>query len=256
MAATLLSRSSLEWRPVKARVPEPVKSGLRPVRTRLRTVYQHAICARFHKLYYDSRIWERTRWLGTPVQKLPLDLWLFQELIVELRPDLIIETGTFAGGSALFYASVMDALGSGRVVTVDINTDPARPTHPRIKYITGASTDPQVVDQVRARAEGAERVMVILDSDHTKEHVLGELHAYAPLVTLGSALIVEDTDINGHPVDPHFGPGPMEAVIEFLAGTVDFTLDRDLERRFLVTFHPRGYLRRTSTSSRPERPDR
>jgi cephalosporin hydroxylase len=237
---------------VTARLLQPVKSRLRPVRSRLRSLYQDALCDRFHKLYYDSRIWERTRWLGTPVQKLPLDLWLFQELIVELRPDLIIETGTFAGGSALFYASVMDALGDGHIVTVDIDADPARPTHPRVEYITGDSTDSQVVDQVRARAESAERVMVILDSDHTKEHVLGEIHAYAPLVTLGSVLIVEDTDINGHPVDPHFGPGPMEAVLEFLAGTVDFTLDRDLERRFLVTFHPRGYLRRTSNSSRPE----
>jgi cephalosporin hydroxylase len=144
--------------------------------------------------------------LGTPVQKLPLDLWLFQELIVELRPDLIIETGTFAGGSALFYASVMDALGEGRIVTLT-----STPTQPA-PLIHGLNTSPglppirRVVDQVRARAESAERVIVILDSDHTKEHVLGEIHAYAPLVTLGSVLIVEDTDINGHPVDPHFGP--------------------------------------------------
>jgi cephalosporin hydroxylase len=207
------------------------------------------VCDRFHKLYYDSRAWERTRWLGTPVLKLPFDLWLLQELIVELRPDLIVETGTFAGGSALYYASVMDAIGHGRVVSIDIDDDPARPAHPRVAYVKGTSTDPQVVTHVRSCAEGMDGVMVILDSDHTKDHVLEEMRAYAPLVSVGSLLIVEDTDINGHPVDPHFGPGPMEAVIEFLSEACDFTPDHDLERRFLVTFHPRGYLRRTSRSA-------
>jgi cephalosporin hydroxylase len=184
--------------------------------------------------------------LGTPVLKLPLDLWLFQELIVELRPDLLVETGTFAGGSALYYATVMEAIGAGRVVSIDVDIDPARPEHPRIDYVHGASTDPRVVDHVRASADGAERVMVILDSDHAKGHVLEEMRAYAPLVSLGSLLIVEDTNINGHPVDPDFGPGPMEAVTQFLAEMAGFTLDRDLERRFLITFQPRGYLRRMS----------
>lgn len=215
------------------------------MKVQLDRAYERALCDRFHKLYYDRGVWLNTRWLATPVQKLPLDLWLFQELIVELRPDLLVETGTLKGGSALFYATVMDALGHGSIVTVDIETDQARPAHPRVEYITGSSTDPQIVDRVRARAEQAETVLVILDSDHTKDHVLGELHAYAPLVTLGSVLIVEDTDINGHPVLPEYGPGPMEAVREFLAAASDFMLDRDLERRFLVTFHPRGYLRRT-----------
>jgi cephalosporin hydroxylase len=139
----------------------------------------------------------------------------------------------------------MDALVHGSIVTVDIETDQARPAHPRVEYLYGSSTDPGIIDRVRARADEAETVMVILDSDHTKDHVLGELHAYAPLVTPGSVLIVEDTDINGHPVLPEIGPGPMEAERELLAATSDFRLDRDLERRFLVTFHPRGYLRRT-----------
>jgi cephalosporin hydroxylase len=214
------------------------------VKAQLDRAYERALCDRFHKLYYDRGVWLNTRWLATPVQKLPLDLWLFQELIVELRPDLLIETGTLKGGSALFYATVMDALVHGSIVTVDIEADRARPAHPRVelspalRQTRGSSTE-------SARAEEAETVMVILDSDHTKDHVLGELHAYAPLVTLGSVLIVEDTDINGHPVLPEYGPGPMEAVREFLAATSDFMLDRELERRFLVTFHPRGYLRRT-----------
>ena len=226
-----------------------MRAGLRSARARLNVqleqAYERALCDRFHKLYYDTGVWKRTQWLATPVQKLPLDLWLFQELIVELRPDLLIETGTLKGGSALFYATVMDALVHGRIVTVDIEADEARPAHPRVDYITGSSTDPRIIDRVRARAEEAETVMVILDSDHTKDHVLGELQAYAPLVTHGSVLIVEDTDVNGHPVLPEYGPGPMEAVREFLAATSDFMLDRELERRFLVTFHPRGYLRRT-----------
>jgi cephalosporin hydroxylase len=187
--------------------------------------------------------------LGTPVLKLPLDLWLFQELIVELRPDLLVETGTFAGGSALYYATVMEAIGTGRVISIDVDSDPARPEHPRLQYIHGGSTDPRVVDYARASADNAERVMVILDSDHAADHVLEEMRAYAPLVSVGSLLIVEDTNINGHPVDPDFGPGPMEAVTRFLAQTVDFAPDRDLERRFLVTFHPRGYLRRMTDAT-------
>lgn len=95
------------------------------LRSRFDQTYERAIVDRFHKLYYDRGISLRTRWLGTPVQKLPLDLWLMQELIVELRPDLIVETGTAAGGSALFYATVMDVLDHGRIVSVDIDSDPA-----------------------------------------------------------------------------------------------------------------------------------
>jgi cephalosporin hydroxylase len=117
-----------------------------------------------------------------------------------------------------------------------------RPVHRRIRYVHGSSTDPAIVAQVRAAAEG-KRAMVILDSDHAAAHVAAELAAYHDLVTIGCYLIVEDTNVNGHPVRPDFGPGPMEALDAFLAGRDDFVSDLDRER-FLLTMNPRGFLRR------------
>ena len=157
--------------------------------------------------------------------KCPLDLWSYQEILHEVRPELIIETGTYQGGSALFLASICDLLGEGEVLTIDVDRREGRPRHPRITYLTGSSTSNAILRQVRRRAKGASRVLVILDSGHAKDHVLAELDAYAPLVTPGSYLIVEDTNLNGHPVDSDHGPGPAEAVAEFLEGNDAFVRD-------------------------------
>lgn len=146
------------------------------------------------------------------------------------------------GGSAYFLASMMDLLGHGRVVTIDIDAAEGRPIHPRITYLLGSSTDPGIVEQVRRQASG-KRTMVILDSDHSQAHVAAELTAYRDVVSVGSYLVVEDTNVNGHPVHPEFGPGPMEALDAFLASTTDFVIDADRER-FLLTLNPRGFLRR------------
>ena len=100
-----------------------------------------AITDAFHRLYYDSETWKQTTWLGQPVQKCPLDLWVYQEILVETRPDLIVETGTYLGGSARFLASVCDELGYGRIVTIDVLEHPGRPRHRRITYVNGSSTD-------------------------------------------------------------------------------------------------------------------
>ena len=200
----------------------------------------------FHRLYYDRHetTWTSTTWLGTTVLKCPLDLWNYQEILVETRPDLIIETGTHLGGSALYLAGVCDLTGSGRIVTVDIEDRPGRPVHGRITYLEGSSTSDEVVERVTTFAQDAERVMVILDSDHAREHVLRELELYAPLVTRGCYLVVEDTNVNGHPVVPGFGPGPMEALTDFLRGTDAFEVDGSREK-LMLTFNPSGYLRRT-----------
>ena len=107
----------------------------------------------------------------------------------------------------------------------------------------GSSTSAEVLDQVTAFVQDAERVMVILDSDHSREHVLRELELYAPLVSKGCYLVVEDTNVNGHPVVPGFGPGPMEALNEFLSGSNDFEVDRSREK-LMLTFNPCGYLLR------------
>lgn len=207
------------------------------------------LISEFNKIYYnnDQNTWRSTHWLGTPIQKFPTDLWIYQELIYKLRPDLIIETGTLYGGSALFLATILDAVKHGRVISVDINDEPdpevPRPIHHRLRYIKGSSTDEIVLLKLQEEAAGLDTVMVILDSDHSKEHVLAEIVSLKDLVTPGSYLIVEDTNINGHPVFPDFGPGPMEAVQEFLWENDEFTVDTSLER-LMLTANPRGYLRK------------
>jgi cephalosporin hydroxylase len=217
---------------------------------------------RFHQLYYENyeRTWANTRWMGRTIVKCPLDLWIYQEILFQRRPDVIVETGTLAGGSALFLASMCDLLGTGRILTIDIEGGaslpandmtfasgpgkPRRPEHPRIEYLTGSSVAPEIVRAVRESVAG-QRTMVILDSDQSRDHVLAELRAYAPRVTVGDYLIVEDTNINGHPVWPEFGPGPMEAVNDFLAENDSFSVDESREK-FFLTQNPRGYLRRDS----------
>ena len=206
-----------------------------------------AIVSEFHRLYYDARLfnmtWRNTWFMGHAVQKCPLDMWLYQEIVHAVRPDLILEAGTAFGGSALYLASLCELEKTGRVVTIDIQERRGRPIHPRVEYISGSSVAADVVARVQAAAVGVSTVMVILDSDHSRDHVLKELEAYGPLVTKGSYLIVEDTNLNGHPVVPEHGPGPMEAVAAFLAEHPEFTHDPAMDK-FLLTFNPRGYLKR------------
>jgi cephalosporin hydroxylase len=202
----------------------------------------------FHRLYYDGpdgegRVHHRTRWMGVECLKCPLDLWAYQEILFEVRPDLVVETGTHRGGSALFLAGMLDLLGNGQVVTIDVLADPARPIHPRIRYVTGSSADRGLLDSVFAGRREGEKRLVILDSDHSRAHVLRELELLAPRVPVGGYLVVEDTNVNGHPVLPDFGPGPYEAVEEFLAAHPEFAADPSREK-FLMTFNPRGFLKR------------
>jgi cephalosporin hydroxylase len=205
------------------------------------------IVNQFHRLYYHTpvptRTWHRTFWLGTQVFKCPLDLWIYQEMIFELQPDLILECGTARGGSALFFASMLDLIDKGRVVSVDISENEGRPPHPRIEYWTGSSVAPEILARVEDAARACDCVIAVLDSDHRKEHVLQELLAYGNVVTPGSYMIVEDTNVNGHPVAPRYGPGPMEAVEAFLRQDDRFDVDPRGEK-FHMTFNPRGYLRR------------
>ncbi len=198
----------------------------------------------FHRLYYHSRnqTWSKTYWRGVRLLKNPLDLWLYQEIIHEVRPDVIFEAGTRYGGTAYYLADLCDLEGHGRIATVDIEVFPNRPEHPRISYFTGSSTDPAIIAQIDEIILGG-RVLVILDSDHSRDHVLGELRAWHSRVAVGSYLIVEDSNINGHPVATSWGPGPMEAVDAFLAENDDFVIDESMHK-FFMTFNPRGYLKR------------
>lgn len=200
------------------------------------------IIKQFHKLYYDSNVWGDTHWLGIQTLKCPMDMWSYQEILFDLRPELIIETGTYAGGSAFYFATICDWIKEGRILSIDIENRPGRPTHPRIEYWTGSSISEETLGRVKAAAQGKKTVLVVLDSDHHKDHVLAEMKAYSSIVTPGSYLIVEDTNV-GNPVFPEFGPGPMEAVREFLVDSKDFEVDAR-RQKFLMTFNPSGYLRK------------
>ena len=232
-----------------ARSREPVlKPGpARQVGARPLTAEQRAIVNAFHELYFET--WDgaqrplNVNWLGYRATKSPFDMWTYQEIVVETRPELIVESGTRLGGTSVFLATIFDLLGGdGRVLTVDVDSDARLPKHPRIDYLTGSSLDGPIIDRIRAAAAG-KRTMLILDSLHTAEHVGAELAAYADLVSVGCYLIVEDMNVNGHPVLPDYGPGPTEAVEAFLATTDRFVVDADRER-FMLTLNPGGYLRR------------
>lgn len=204
----------------------------------------------FHSLWYSSEASASVHWQGHPVLKNPMDLWMYQELIVSSRPDVMIETGTHRGGSALFFADIAKLAGHAMdIITIDFNPklgyDPA--PH-RIYPVRGISTAAGTVAEVKARLAGfsagrSPKTMVVLDSDHSKQNVLEELRVYADLVSPGQWLVVEDTNVNGHPVLPTHGDGPYEAVTEFLAATSEFAPDPSCER-YLFTQNPRGWLRR------------
>ena len=189
----------------------------------------------------------RNRYPGVPTLQHPFDAWATQEIIAEVRPDLIVECGTFCGGSAVMWSMLLEQIHpAGRVLTIDVedHTELARqlPAFGRVDHLVGSSTDPAIIAEVHSRAAG-KRTLAILDSDHTKAHVLAELHSYAPIVSPGSYLIVQDGVVNGHPVDPTYGPGPFEAVADFLETHDEFEVDAGRER-MLLTFNPGGYLRR------------
>ncbi len=217
-------------------------------RVALNPADQDSVVNEFHRLYFDARAyhmtWRNTYFMGHAILKCPLDLWLYQEILHTVRPAVIVETGTAFGGSALYLASMCDLLDHGRVVTIDIETHADRPEHSRITYLTGSSVAPEMRERVRQEIGDASPVMVLLDSDHTCDHVLKELDAYGPLVTPGSYLVVEDTNLNGHPVDPEHGPGPMEALEAFLPEHPEFAHDTAMDK-FFLSFNPRGYLKRS-----------
>ena len=218
------------------------RRAFRSARFRLDRRLDRAALSRAHDVLYGSDAWTKATWLGAQALKNPLDLWVYQEIMFETKPELVVETGTYRGGSASYLASLCDLLGRGEVISIDI--EPARddyPQHPRITYLAGrSSTEPAVVDEVRERAAGRP-ILVILDSDHSQAHVESELAAYAPLVPVGCYVIVEDSNIGQ--IRKDLMPGPLEAIETFLAQTDEFVVDREREK-FLITFNPSGYLRR------------
>ena len=167
---------------------------------------------------------------------------MYQEIFFDVQPEFILETGSYKGGSALYMAHLCDLLGKGEIVSIDIEQH-ERPRHPRITYITDSSRNAALIADIFRNRSGRERTLVVLDSDHSEEHVSVELELLSPYVSVGSYLIVEDTNLNGHPTYESHGPGPFEAVEKFLQAHTNFEIDRARER-FLMTFNPNGYLRK------------
>ncbi|MBD8494743.1 cephalosporin hydroxylase family protein [Pseudomonas syringae] len=195
-------------------------------------------------------------WMGRPIIQLPQDMVAMQEIIWQFKPDLIIECGIAHGGSIIYYASILELLGHGEVLGIDVDIRPhnreAIESHPmfkRILMIEGSSIDPAIAARVAALAAG-KKVIVVLDSNHTHDHVLEELRLYAPLVTVGSYCVVMDTVVEDMPADAFpdrpWGPGdnPKTAVWQYLKESSDFEIDRRVDNKLLLSVAPDGYLLR------------
>jgi cephalosporin hydroxylase len=222
---------------------------------RLRERYRRWLVDEFATYYYNLGPWQRTTWLGVPLKQAPGDIVVFQQIVWDTRPTLVVETGTFFGGSALFWAHLFDHLGEGKVVSVDIDHSPVHESvrrHPRIELVTGDSTAEEIQALVRQRAQG-ERAMLYLDADHNKRAVVAELRSFADLVSPGCYAVVADSIMGGHPAPwPYPGQrylGPYEAVEEFLQERDDFRVDESREYH-LITFNPHGYLLRNGGAAR------
>lgn len=221
----------------------------------------------------DAKYSYNYEWLGRPIIQYPQDMVALQEIIWQVRPDLIIETGIAHGGSLIMSASMLalldycDAVSNGttldpksskrRVLGLDIDIRAhnreaieAHPMAHKINMIQGSSIEPQVISEVHKRAQGYERILVCLDSNHTHEHVLAELEAYAPLVTVGSYCCVFDTVVEDLPKemfpDRPWGPGdnPKTAVWEYLKTHPEFEIDKSIQNKLLITVAPDGYLKK------------
>lgn len=196
-------------------------------------------------------------WLGRPIIQYPQDILAIQEIIYQLQPDLIIETGIAHGGSLIFHASICELMGKGHVLGIDIDIREHNKTeiqnHPMSKRITmlqGSSISPEIINTVKEMTQGKERVLVILDSNHTHDHVLEEIKLYSPFVTKDSYLMVFDTIVEDIPEDLNFqrpwsvGNNPKTAVFEFLKTNTDFEIDHTIDNKLLISVSPSGFLKK------------
>ncbi len=196
-------------------------------------------------------------WMGRPIIQYPQDMLAMQELIWEIQPDLIIETGIAHGGSLIFYASIMELIGKGKVLGIDIDIREhnrkeieQHPMFKRIEMIQGSSVSEETYAQVKAHAEKAKTIMVCLDSNHTHDHVLKELELYAPFTSVNSYCVVFDTVVELLPDDmfPNrpwsVGDNPMTAMDTYLKDHPEFEIDQQIDNKLLVSVAPRGYLKR------------
>ncbi len=197
-------------------------------------------------------------WMGRPIIQYPQDMIAMQEIIWEVKPDLIIETGIAHGGSLVYYASLLEMIGNGEVLGIDIDIRAhnkaeieKHPMFKRIKMIEGSAISEETISQVKLAAEGKQKILVCLDSNHTHAHVLSELELYAPFVSIGSYMVVFDTIVEDLP-ENYFnqtrpwgiGNNPKTAVYDFLKTNSDFIIDESIDNKLLISVAPEGYLKR------------
>lgn len=200
----------------------------------------------YFRRYYDLGVWKRQHYRGIRILKVPTDLWNYQEIFSERRIEWVVETGSAHGGSALYFADLLELAGApGKVITIDVSHAALQVrAHARIEFVLASSASEETARRV-AQMLPAQRgpLFMILDSDHSKAHVLRELEVMTELLRRGDYLVVEDTCVNGHPVRPEFGPGPMEALEEFVRLRPQmFVADVEREAKFGFTAAPSGYL--------------
>lgn len=217
-----------------------------------------AFAKRWLRKIIETEYGLNTTWLGVPALQSPIDLQMYQELIWTVKPDLIIETGVRFGGSIIFSASMLTLLEAcgeienGQVIGIDIRMPEqhkdsmfSRKLIDKAILITGSSTDPNVINQVKEIAKNKKRVMIFLDSNHFHRHVLAELRAYSPLVSVGSYIIVEDGFLEEIGMGRlKKGNNPRTAVWEFIKENKNFVIDKDIENRYIFVANVDGYLRR------------
>ncbi|HLY62714.1 MAG TPA: CmcI family methyltransferase [Terriglobia bacterium] len=185
-------------------------------------------------------------WMGRTIWKNPLDCWIYQEIIYDTKPEMIVELGVAHGGGTLYLAGLLDLIGSSSSRVIGIDSDLSRVTdlhHPRIKLMESNCIDPATVRQVTELCNGR-KTMVIADCDHSKDHVIEELRTYSPLVSVGCYFIVEDGICDVMEWQPV--PGPQAACSEFLRENSNFINDKRLREKYLITYNFDGYLKRTS----------
>jgi cephalosporin hydroxylase len=203
---------------------------------------------RYHLWYYRNLVWDTTSWVGVKTLKSPADMWNYQEILYALKPSLVIEFGTRYGGSALFFAAVMRQIGNRfKLLAVDIDAETVSERtrqDPDIEVLIMSSLDPKVGERIATlRREYTGPAFVILDSDHSKAHVLAEMKTLRPFLVSGDYVVVEDSNVNGHPVLASHGPGPFEAVQEYFRQyPEDYRYDSAREAKFGFTFATRGFL--------------
>ncbi len=200
--------------------------------------------------FYGTHVWKYLTYRGVRTLKLPLDMWNYQEIIFQNNLHWVLETGTRHGGSALFFADLLAAGDrEGSVVTIDVThdaLDPIAAAHSHMRLLLGDSAAREMVNQVGTIIPSTRQcgLLLILDSDHRASHVFEELTVWVPWLRSGDYLVVEDTIVNGHPVRPDFGPGPMEAIIEYLAANPGrLQADTARENKFGCTFAKHGYFK-------------